>query len=302
VNTSSNPPSASDHPVIRAALLRDFYDHFETKFAEIWKLIKGGTDKSLVGALSKDDVALRISEIVAPARRRYDAAAFKERQKELITYGVPVPKGDSYFDVVKRGIQAAQIAADNLEIFLSSLTTLDHLHIQQTLDFLNTFRLMSKFPGSEDDFTEFLKSIETTRWNVIMCQAAMKLATGQRIGKRRKGRPATIYTPVAIMVGKLWEELTGRVIVTPKSRKKDKDEVRPGSPQTSTQFVWLTLQMVDPNIKLQQAETAIRNVLPALRLMSETTDPEKKLTIYKSLFSKPRTSQVLENLLQLPED
>jgi hypothetical protein len=53
VNTSPNPPSASDHPVIREGLLRDFYDHFETKFVEIWKLLKGGTDKSLVGALSK---------------------------------------------------------------------------------------------------------------------------------------------------------------------------------------------------------------------------------------------------------
>jgi|ERR1039458_2156155 hypothetical protein len=134
---------------------------------------------------------------------------------------------------------------------------------------------MSKFPGSEEDFYEFQKSIETTRLNVIMCQAAMKLATGQRVGRRVKGRPASIYTPVAVMLGVLWEKLTGKEIVTPKSRKKDKDEVRPESPQISTQFVWLALQMVDPNIKLQQAETAIRNALPALRLMSETTDPEK---------------------------
>jgi hypothetical protein len=91
VNTGPNPPSASDHSVIREGLLRDFYDHFETKFAEIWKLLKGGTDKSLVGALSKDDVALRISEIVAPTRRRYDANAFKERQKELIPTDGPLP-------------------------------------------------------------------------------------------------------------------------------------------------------------------------------------------------------------------
>jgi hypothetical protein len=193
VNTTPNSPSASDNPVIREALLRDFYDHFETKFAEIWKLVKGGTDTSLVGALSKDDVALRISEIVALTRRRYDANAFKERQKELITYGVPVPTGDSYFDVAKRGIQAAQIAADNLKIFLSSLVALDHLHIQQTVDLLNTFRLMSKFPGSEEDFYEFLKSIETTRLNVIMCQVAMRLATAQRVEKRGRGCELTSF-------------------------------------------------------------------------------------------------------------
>jgi hypothetical protein len=170
VKKSQNLPSASDHPYIREALLREFYDRFGTKFDEIWRLIKGGTDKSLVGALSKHDVAIRLSEIVAPARRRYDAAAFKERQEERqgITYGVPVPTGDSYFDVVKRGIEAAQNAAENLETFLSSLMTLDHLHIQQTLDILNNLRSISKFPGSEEDFAEFLKSFETTRHDLIM--------------------------------------------------------------------------------------------------------------------------------------
>ena len=155
---------------------------------------------------------------------------------------------------------------------------------------------------SKEDFTEFLKSIETTRLNVIMCQASMRVATRQRVGKLGKGRPSSIYTPVAVMVGVLWETLTGKTIVTPKSRRADKVGIRPESPQTSTQFVWLALKMVDRNITLQQAETAIRNALPTLKLMSEATDPKTIETILTRLFSKPGKSQVLDYLLQFPDD
>jgi putative ABC transport system substrate-binding protein len=57
VSEDSSIPSAIDNPIIRKALLRDFYGKFEKQFDEIWKLLRGGTVKSLAGELAKDDVA-----------------------------------------------------------------------------------------------------------------------------------------------------------------------------------------------------------------------------------------------------
>jgi hypothetical protein len=74
--------------------------------------------------------------------------------------------------------------------------------------------------------------------------------------------------------------VTGKPVATPKSQKKSNNESRHESSQISTQFVWLAMQMAVPNIKLQQAETAIRNAVPALRLRSKLTDPEKKAALW----------------------
>jgi hypothetical protein len=73
----NDPGPAPESDPIRAALLREFYSQHGRKFEDIWKLVKGGTDRSLVGALSRDDLAFRLDEIVTPARQRYDATAFK---------------------------------------------------------------------------------------------------------------------------------------------------------------------------------------------------------------------------------
>src|ERR1035437_7415814 len=146
VSEDSSIPSAIDNPMIRKALLRDFYGKFEKQFDEIWKLLNRGTKKSFAGEFAKDDVAIRLSEIVALNQRRYDPAAFREHQSKSFGSDPLVPVEGFYFDVVKRGIRAAEAAAENLEVLVASFRAFDHLHIDKTLEVLNglsTFRGMS---------------------------------------------------------------------------------------------------------------------------------------------------------------
>jgi hypothetical protein len=301
MSENSTSLSATDNPKIRKALLRHFYDQFEKQFEEIWKLMKGGTDKSLAGALAKDDVAIQLSEIIELARRRYDPAAFKENQSKRVASDALAPIGGSYFDVVKRGIQAAKIAVENIDIFIASMMTLDVLHIQKTMETLNSLSGLFEIPVFEIDFFQFLRSVSTTRRDIDLCATAMMLATAQKPGKRGRGRPPSIYVPLVIDLAVLWKELTGNVIVMPKSRRRDKQAIRPGSPQISTQFVWLALRLVDPKITLQQAETAIRNALPVLRVINGETYYAKRKTAYKSLIRDSETSEFIK-LLKLRPD
>jgi hypothetical protein len=276
----NDPGPAPESDPIRAALLREFYSQHGRKFEDIWKLVKGGTDRSLVGALSRDDLAFRLDEIVTPARQRYDATAFKNHLKEMTSYGAPVPSAESYFDAARQGIQAARVAADNLHIFVTSMLALNPRDIQQVMELVEILAMKLRVDISENGFTEFLDSIRKTALVVEACYAAMILATGQIVKKRGKGRPPSIYASLAIDFGELWEEVTGKPVATPKSQKKSNNESRHESSQISTQFVWLAMQMAVPNIKLQQAETAIRNAVPALRLRSKLTDPEKKAALW----------------------
>jgi hypothetical protein len=279
VSEDSSIPSAVDNPVIRKALLRDFYGKFEKQFDEIWKLLNRGTIKSLAGELAKDDVAIRLSEIVALNQRRYDPAAFREHQSKRFASDSRVPVEGSYFDVVKRGIRAAEAAAENLEVLVASFQAFDHLHIDKTFEALNGLSVVLGMSSPEMDFSNFLKSALVTGRDIKLLAAAMQVATGQSLHKQGRGRPGSIYVSLAIELAILWDELTRSVIVTPKSSRQDKTGLRPGSPQPSTQFIWLAMQMVDPKVTLQKTETAIRNAMPAVWILSEHTPLAKRITI-----------------------
>jgi hypothetical protein len=279
VSEDSSIPSAIDNPVIRKALLRDFYGKFEKQFDEIWKLLRGGTIKSLAGELAKDDVAIRLSEIVALNQRRYDPAAFREHQSKRFASDPRVPVEGSYFDAVKRGIRAAEAAAENLEVLVASFRAFDYLHIDKTFEALNGLSVVLEMSSPEMGFSNFLKSALVTGRDIKLLAVAMQLATGQSLQKQGRGRPRSIYVPLAIELALLWEELTRSVIVTPKSRRHDKAALRPGSPQPSTQFIWLAMQMVDPEVTLQKTETAIRSAMPAVWIMSEHTPLAKRIAI-----------------------
>jgi len=280
VSEDSNIPSAIDNPVIRKALLRDFYGEYEKQFDEIWKLLGGGTVKSLAGELAKDDVAIRLSEIIALNRRRYDPAAFREHQSKRFRSDPRVPVEGTYFDVVKRGIQAAEAAAENLEILVASFRAFDHRHIDKTFEMLNSLSVIVGRSSPEMEYYDFLNSALVTGRGMKLLAVAMQLATGQSLQKQGRGRPSSIYVSLAIELAILWEEITRSVIVTPKSSRQDKAGLRPGSPQPSTQFIWLGFRLVDPKITLQQAETAIRNALPMVRIMSDPTDAAKIEAFY----------------------
>jgi hypothetical protein len=279
VSENSSIPSAIDNPIIRKALLGEFYGEFEKQFDEIWKLLRGGTVKSLAGELAKDDVAIRLSEIVAFNQRRYDPAAFREHLSKRFASDPQVPVEGSYFDLVKRGIRAAEAAAENLEVFVASFLAFDPLHFNQILEFSNALSVGSGMSSREMKFPNYLKSLLVTGGRLKLLAVAMQSVTGQSLQKPGRGRPRSIYVSVAIELAILWEELTGSAIVTPKSRRQDKAVLRPGSPQPSTQFIWLAIQMVDPEVTLQKTETAIRSAMPAVWIMSEHTPIAKRIAI-----------------------
>ncbi len=273
---------------IRRAELQDFYDNHEARFLEIWNLTQRHVHRSLFGTLSKDDLALRLNDIVAPSRVRYSPTAFQQKQKGWAASGLPVSHANSYFDAAKQGIEAAKVAADNLEIFVASMLGLDTRHAREAMGIvaLQAERSKIRISGRLD----LVESIRKLRWTLRVWRVAMVIATRQSVKPRGKGKPGSIYPRLAEELGELWEELTGKKVVTPggqkkivaskdgkkllkrKDQKKTSKEPRRESSEISTQFIWLAMQMVIPTIGLPQAETAIRNAIPVLRLRSSLTD------------------------------
>jgi hypothetical protein len=276
---------------IRRAELQDFYANHKAKFSEIWKLTQRPAHRSLFGALSMDDLALRLNDIVAPSRIRYSPSAFKEKQKDYAASGLPTSHANSYFDAAKQGIEAAKVAADNLEIFIASMLALDTRHAREVMEIvaLQAEKSNIRVPGRLD----LVQFIRKTQWTVRAWRIAMTIATRQSMKPQGKGRPASIYSPLAEDLGELWEQLTGKKVVTPggqkkvvtskngqklvtqKDQKKTSKKPRRESSEISNQFIWLAMQMVVPNLGLPQAETAIRNAIPALRLRSEVISSEE---------------------------
>lgn len=291
-----NPDPSLDP--IRMAELEDFYANHKAKFLEIWRLTQREAHRSLFNALSTDDLALRLNDIIAPSRIRYSATAFKEKQKGWAASGLPTCRADSYFDAARQGIEAAQLAADNLNMFIASLLALDNRHASLVVEVIVRQAERSNIRSSADVLPELLQIIRRAEWTLRACQLGMMIATGQSMEKRKKGRPSSIYTPLAQELGLLWEDLTSEEVVTPRHQKK---RPREELSQISTQFIWLAMQMAVPDLKLRQAETAIRNAIPLLRLWGSLTDPAKIKKVWRR-HMRPSTLAMVEKLLGVEDN
>jgi hypothetical protein len=67
---------------ISGALLREFYGEFGERFDEIWALLNRWNTKLIASEYRKNDVAIRLGEIVALNKRRYDPVAFASHQSK----------------------------------------------------------------------------------------------------------------------------------------------------------------------------------------------------------------------------
>ena len=265
----------------RARLRNEFYRRFEGAFNDIWKLLKIGTPNSYVKNLSKDQLADRLASVVLP-NSILDPQIFRALLPSMDLHVGELPSVESYQEMVVAGAEAIKNARPQFKQFLNILTLLTPADFDA---FLNSFLTVSSISFDRNSVLalaeyspafkskeEAAHSIGTALSTIKNCYTAFVGATGATVGSR-DGRPPSAYTLIASQIVELWEELTSKPIVYPKSNRGDyellsandkalkKKQKRVRSSQTSTQFVFEVMQMIFPKITLNETETGIRNVL-----------------------------------------
>jgi len=255
----------------RAEYLRKLDESFAPSLDQIWELLKGGTENSLVGDVTREELALVLSEVLIRNQRRYDKHFFQQHQEDMKEHGLPMHPEWPYFEVIKHALFAAERSSQELTNLVETIWLLDLDHITQFIRLVDEISIEQlQKPSSEGDFMKYLQKIARMQQDIDVCRIALTLATGQTTQKPHKGRPMSEYSTVAVEAGELWERLTDRPVVTPKSiSSRTARRPRPESPQLSTQFIHLIVSAIDPTNKLRETRSAIRNALSMRKSMQK---------------------------------
>jgi hypothetical protein len=234
----------SEGPSISSIQLEHFSNEFPLEIDEIRKL------EPLKSHCAPEIFLLTLSDIVYLAKRRLD------------------PDTGC---TIWLGIQAAQDASEKIELALRGLMSLDIERMELT------FQFAGEFPHpllQTPDANKIFEHLRDTSALLLILSAAMRLGSGGPQKARGRGRPSSPYVEPTLELIQLWESICTipfadgsdfefiRRIPTPKKLSVPKAKgQRFMSKQPSTEFIHLSLQMINPKIKDSEVLTAIKSAL-----------------------------------------
>jgi hypothetical protein len=260
----------------REAVLHTLEQEFGNDLDRIWELLKGGTDKSLVEDMTRQELAIVLSDFLYINRRRHDKIEFQRQQSSLKDHGIPTHPELTYSENVKRAISAAETCVESLEKLIEHLQVLDIDHLRQFRALVDS---LTDREVLDVELPPWFDKLIKTQYELAICRVALILATGGTTEKPGRGRPLSPYSLVAFEAASLWYRFTGKLVVTPKSESyRAEGKPKPEAPETSTQFIHLALCAVSPHNNLRETRTAIRKALEIRKLRDSATLPSKLLT------------------------
>jgi hypothetical protein len=264
-------------PEWREAFLQTLEQEFGTDLDQIWELLKGGTDKSLIEDMTRRELAIILSDFLYINRRRHDKIEFQRQQSRLKDHGIPTLPELTYAENVKCAISAAETCVESLGKLIKHLQVLDIDHLGQFMALVDSLTDREMLDAAE--LPPYFDKLIKTQYELAICRIALILATGQTTEKPGKGRPVSPYPLVAFEAASLWDRFTGKLVVTPKSKSyRAEGKPKPEAPETSTQFIHLALCAVSPHIRLRETRTAIRKALEIRKLRDSAIFPSELLT------------------------
>lgn len=220
----------------------------------------------------REEFPLEIDEIckLEPLKSHHDAEGFLLALSQIVY----LAKRRSDADLVDRillGAQAARDASERIGLALNGLMSLDIERLRLT------FRLAAEFPHPllrRPHVPKIFKHLNDVSGLLLILSEAMRVSALEPEKARGVGRPSAPYVGPTLELIQLWESICKipfmkesdlrfikRVPVPKKLGVQKKPGQRFISKQPSTEFIHLSLQMVDPNIEDSKVFTAIRNAL-----------------------------------------
>ena len=207
---------------------------FPSEFDRICQLIQDAAADDL--ASQKETIELNLSEVVHRHRNRHS-------------------RDHQYFQRISAAIVSAKTAADHIDKLVNALISLDDAQRDAFMFTANTLSL-GRFGDSVGDFARHILEAQLT---MHLFSKALHLSTPEPFELHRRGRPPVPFVLAASELVDLWETLTDQKALYPKGSAKGKggqDE----AVQPSTEFVRLSLKIINSNITTAQAITCLKRV------------------------------------------
>jgi hypothetical protein len=231
---------------VESTLYKDYPDLFNKAKA---LLIKWGAQ------VSDDELALELGRIIYPAK--------------------PLQMNDKYQRLLREFSDDASTASAAIFRVQSRLNKIDTYHLSECFAFMSMFSdvaredwggmiVPEKLYRSINDAGELLDQMG--RW--------IDFVTDYPGKKKGRGQPPIPYWRETLALLKMWEELTGRPVLTAKGKLVAQGGRTEGV-QPSTEFIRLCLKMIMPGITLSNVHTLINRVRKEAK---------------KSIYSAPRAS------------
>jgi hypothetical protein len=217
--------------------------HFDRDFPREYKkakelIVRHNSD------ISDDELRFRLGEIVYLHRKRRMDPDYKNRMEESIS--------------------SAEAAADLADKILEDIMKADY-------EYRNVVVSIARYLFQEEKVVGELAGLTGQKGQELALlmfagqvfrsfHLSLKLGSMYISELPSPTRPKTPYTLEAFKLIELWSFLTGEPAVSPKGRAKGKDGEYE-SPQESTEFVRLSMTMIDPNSTLSQVQTSIKRAI-----------------------------------------
>ncbi len=162
-----------------------------------------------------------------------------------------------YFKRIYDASDAIRQAIDLLQATADRFRFIDIVHVEQIAI---AAEAIPNNPLKDLDANTAQRRLAETMRYLAALYAAIQLGTGILHVPRGRGRAADKHLLAALELADLWEELSGKPVVTPRSPergRKDQGEFA----QPSSEFIRLTLGIIDPEVTNSQVVTAIRSAM-----------------------------------------
>jgi hypothetical protein len=202
-----------------------------------------------------------------------------------------------YLDGVRRCVQSALRASEEIEAVSNLLLHLDAGHAESVLGLVEAFA--PDFLKCEHELLgvrlhQARITLRAFSNDMVVLSGAVSLATGITDEPKGRGRPVSRHVYAASELIALWCEMTGNAkFPNPKSldvSDSQTDEEHFGSKQPSTEFVGHVLRMIDPKISNSQVFTAIKHALTGaedFKTFLSTAPGKEVLDALGQLLGKP---------------
>lgn len=269
---------------------------FPQEFAAIANLepVKNWIDKNEI-----DEFQIRLGQVVYVNRRRYLDSSYQSLVRQGAVAPLPsnskasskrkIPTKDlPYFSRIRDCILALRDASTSIDKATKLFNLIDAAHVDLILELA---KLRPNNPLANSNIVDVPRRLYQAKHVIDTLAISVQLGTETIIAPKGKGRPGDNHYLPANELMNLWEEITGKRVVTPRAPAKPKkgpiayagaNERKKGKSrkiQDSTEFVQIGLSMVDSTITPAEARTAIRS---ALQTRKEFADADHK-KLLKSL-------------------